>query len=64
MVDKFTMESMGIYVAGSIRSKRLIQTLEQLIKERGCPMALRSAHGPEFVSVCCNGQPIAGFATS
>jgi putative transposase len=25
--------------------------LEQLIKERGCPMVLRSDHGPEFVSI-------------
>ncbi len=51
MVDEFTKESLRIDVAGSIRSQRLIQVLEQLIKERGCPMVLRSDHGPEFVSI-------------
>jgi putative transposase len=51
MVDEFTKESLCIDVAGSIRSKRLIQLLEQLIQERGCPMVLRSDHGPEFVSI-------------
>ncbi len=51
MVDELTKESLCIDVAGSIRSKRLIQVLEQLIKERGRPMVLRSDHGPEFVSV-------------
>ena len=51
MIDEFTKESLCIDVAGSIRSKRLIQVLEQLVKERGCPMVLRSDHGPEFVSI-------------
>ena len=51
MIDEFTKESLYIDVAGSIRSKRLIQVLEKLIKERGCPMVLRSDHGPEFVSI-------------
>jgi putative transposase len=51
MIDEFTKESLYIDVAGSIRSKRLIQVLEKLIKERGCPMVLRIDHGPEFVSI-------------
>ena len=51
MVDEFTKESLHIDVAGSIRSMRLIQILEKLINERGCPMVLRSDHGPEFVSI-------------
>ena len=51
MVDEFTKESLCIDVAGSIRSKRLIQVLEQLIKERGCPIVLRSDDAPVFVSV-------------
>jgi hypothetical protein len=45
MVDEFTKESLCIDVAGSIRSKRLIQVLEQLIEERGCPIVLISALG-------------------
>jgi putative transposase len=44
MIDEFTKESLHIDVAGSIRSKRLIQVLEQLIKERGIPVVLRSDH--------------------
>jgi putative transposase len=51
VVDEFTKESLCIDVPGSIRSKRLIRVLEQLIKERGCPMVLRSDDGLEFVSV-------------
>jgi transposase InsO family protein len=50
MVDEFTKESLYIDVAGSIRSRRLIQVLEQLIRERGRPMVLRSGHGPEFLA--------------
>jgi putative transposase len=44
-------QSLHIDVAGSIRSIRLIQVLEQLVEKRGCPMVLRSDHGPEFVSI-------------
>jgi putative transposase len=51
MIDEFTKESPHIDVASSIRSKRLIRVLEQLIKERGCPLVLRSDHGPEFASI-------------
>lgn len=51
MIDEFTKESLHIDVAGSIRSKRLIQILEQLIEDRRCPLMLRSDHGPEFVSI-------------
>jgi len=51
LIDEFTKESLHIDVAGSIRSKRVIQILEQLIKERGTPLVLRSNRGPEFVSV-------------
>jgi putative transposase len=36
MIDEFTKESLCIDVAGSIRSRRLIQVLKQLIEERGC----------------------------
>ena len=52
MIDEFTKESLHIDLVDSIRSKRLIQVLEQLIKERGCPIVLRSDHGPpESVSI-------------
>jgi len=37
-------------VAGSIRSKRVIEVLARLISEHGAPAYLRSDNGPEFVS--------------
>jgi hypothetical protein len=51
MVDELTKESLYIDVAISTRSERHIQLLEQFIKESGCPMTLRSDHGPEFVGI-------------
>jgi hypothetical protein len=64
MIDEFTKESLCIDVAGSIRSKRLIQVLEQLIKERGRPMVLKSDLGYSLsASPYCNGLLIAGCVT-
>ncbi len=37
-------------VAGSIRSKRVIEVLSRLISTHGAPLFLRSDNGPEFVS--------------
>jgi putative transposase len=37
-------------VAGSIRSKRVIEVLAKLISVRGAPTYLRYDNGPEFVS--------------
>ena len=37
-------------MAGSIKGKRVVQVLEEVIAERGYPKVLRSDHGPEFVS--------------
>ena len=50
VVDEFTRECLAIDVAGSIRSKRLIEILSRLISVRGAPRYLRSDNGPEFVS--------------
>ena len=50
VVDEFTRESLAIDVAGSIRSKRVIEVLSALISMRGAPKVLRSDNGPEFVS--------------
>ncbi len=41
---------MAIDVAGSIRSRRVIDVLSRLITHRGAPRYLRSDNGPEFVS--------------
>ena len=42
---------MAIDVAGSIRSKRLIEVLTRLVSQHGAPLLLRSDNGPEFVSL-------------
>ena len=50
IVDEFTRECLAIDVAGSIRSKRVIDILAKLVSQRGAPAFLRSDNGPEFVS--------------
>jgi len=50
IVDEFTRECLAIDVAGSIRSRRVIEVLTQLISIHGAPRYLRSDNGPEFVS--------------
>lgn len=50
VVDEFTRESLAIDVAGSIRSRRVIEVLARLVATRGAPKVLRSDNGPEFVS--------------
>jgi putative transposase len=50
VTDEFTKEGLAIDVAGSIRSKRVIDVLSRLVSERGAPKTLRSDNGPEFVS--------------
>jgi len=50
IVDEFTRECLAIDVAGSIRSKRVIEVLSRLISTHGAPLFMRSDNGPEFVS--------------
>ena len=50
VVDEWTRESLAIDVAGSIRSRRVIDVLSQLVSVHGAPSHLRSDNGPEFVS--------------
>lgn len=50
LIDEFTRECLAIDVAGSIRSRRVIEVLARLVSERGAPRYLRSDNGPEFVS--------------
>jgi putative transposase len=38
-------------VAGSLRSKRVIEVLTRLVSQHGAPLFLRSDNGPEFVSL-------------
>jgi putative transposase len=50
LTDEFTRESLAIDVATSIRSARVLQVLEQVMRERGTPRYVRSDNGPEFVA--------------
>lgn len=51
IVDEYTRECLAIDVAGSIRSKRVIEVLSRLVSIHGAPLLLRSDNGPEFVSL-------------
>jgi len=50
VIDEWTRESLAIDVAGSIRSRRVVEVLSRLISVHGAPSYLRSDNGPEFVS--------------
>ena len=50
VIDEGAHEALAIDVAGSIRSRRVIDVLARLVSERGAPKVLRSDNGPEFVS--------------
>jgi putative transposase len=50
VIDEYTRECLAIDVAGSIRSKRVIEVLSQLASVHGAPRYLRSDNGPDFVS--------------
>jgi putative transposase len=50
VVDEYTRECLAIDVAGSIRSRRVIEVLSKLISAHGAPRYIRSDNGPEFVS--------------
>ncbi len=51
VIDEYTRECLAIDVAGSIRSKRVIEVLSGLVSLHGAPLFLRSDNGPEFVSL-------------
>jgi len=50
LVDEYTRESLAIRAATSITSGAVIETLSQLVAERGAPLCLRSDNGSEFVA--------------
>lgn len=50
IVDEGSRECLAIDVAGGIRSRRVIEVLRGLVKERGAPQHLRSDNGPEFLA--------------
>lgn len=50
VIDEWTRQCLGIEVAGSIRSRHVIDVLRRLLSKHGAPTYLRSDNGPEFVS--------------
>ena len=50
VIDEWTRQCLAIEVAGSIRSRHVIDVLSRLVSEHGAPTYLRSDNGPEFVS--------------
>ena len=50
VIDEWTRECLAIDVAGSIRSRRVVDVLAKLVSVHGAPKYLRSDNGPEFVS--------------
>jgi len=50
VIDEYTRECLAIHVAGSLRSRQVIDVLSRLVSTHGAPKYLRSDNGPEFVS--------------
>jgi putative transposase len=50
IVDEWTRECLAIDVAGSIRSRRVVEVLSRLVSEHGAPRFIRSDNGPEFIA--------------
>lgn len=50
LIDEYTRECLALTVARSITGEDLLDTLSQLIGERGAPSHLRSDNGPEFIA--------------
>lgn len=63
VVDEYTRECLAIDVAGSIRSRRVIDVLSRLVSIHGAPLFMRSDNGPEFVSVAMEWISQSGIAT-
>jgi len=56
VTDEFTRESLAIGVGTSMTAQKVVETLEQAIRERGCsPAYLRSDNGPEFIALALRG---------
>ena len=50
VVDACTRECLALEVDTSFASRRVTRALEQIIQERGCPLAIRCDNGPELTS--------------
>lgn len=50
IIDDFNREALALIPDLSITSQRLVNTLQELIEERGKPEQIRTDNGPEFIS--------------
>ncbi len=50
VMDEYTRECLEIRVEGRLRSRDVIETLHELMTERGAPRYTRSDNGPEFIA--------------
>ena len=50
VMDEYTRECLEIRVEGRLRSRDVIETLDELMSERGAPRYTRSDNGPEFIA--------------
>ena len=50
VVDEFTRECLEIRVEKQMDSRHVVETLDELIQERGIPRYTRTDNGPEFIS--------------
>jgi len=53
--DEFTRESLAIETGRFFRSERVCHVLQELIRRRGAPGALRMDNGPEFLALALRG---------
>jgi putative transposase len=53
--DEFTRESLVIEAGRSFRSERVCSVLEEVMRRRGVPGALRMDNGPEFIALALRG---------
>jgi putative transposase len=50
MVDNFSRESLALVVAKGISGHRVVEVLQRIVRERGCPRSIQVDNGPEFTS--------------
>ena len=50
MIDEYTRESLAIRVGRRLNSRDVIDTLAEVMVQRGVPEHIRSDNGPEFIA--------------
>lgn len=55
LIDEFTRECLGLYIARSIPASKVLEFLKQVMQDRqAIPEYLRSDNGPEFIEAALN----------